>query len=222
MRTAYVPVVDRLALSQRHAQPETEQPLTCGVPRAEGQIHDHSYREARSRTERGDAALEDLEQGSLLSSFIVDEHLNVGERLPVEHEVLALSDRIVHIKVLLAEQILVKVELLQVAVPSRATRIPCCQITLLYAQGKEETDEMRPPKDESTSGWSIADWIAAGYRLAPSASPSTSIASSGTGKNSSSTWRVSSGEPNDLIGTHAHEDGSIARSARKVGTDKFD
>ena len=50
------------------------------------------------------------------SALVVDEHLDVRERLPVEHEVLPLPDRVVHIKVPLTQQILVQVQLLQIPV----------------------------------------------------------------------------------------------------------
>lgn len=50
------------------------------------------------------------------ASLVVDEDLDVSERLSVEDEVLAMSDRVVHVKVLLTEQVLVQVQLLQISV----------------------------------------------------------------------------------------------------------
>ena len=90
--------------------------------------------------------------------------LDVSERLPVEDEVLTLSDRIVHVKVLLTEQVLVEVELLQISAgrTKRARAVSNRSSNGLWWVGWW-TNEMRPPREESTSGWSMADWIAAGY-----------------------------------------------------------
>ena len=78
-------------------------------------------RNQRSRKvseERAGATRE--ERGWSYSSFVVDEHLDMSQRLSIQHEVLSLSNRIVDVEVLLTEQILIEVELFEV--PGKRTR----------------------------------------------------------------------------------------------------
>jgi len=83
------------------------------------------------------------------SSFVVDEHFDVSERLAIQHEVLSLSNRIVDIKVLLTEKVLIEVELFEVPSSREADGKRCPKQSQLGRVQFEKTDR-RDSRDDPT------------------------------------------------------------------------